>query len=165
MTRGRKVDPTRARRGTGHRAKAGEVKIANEPAAILLTSSGPPPPPDDLDHPHAIAVWNEVVRELHPRGLRGVDLEAIRLLASQAALAYEAAVGAEGWRRTGLMTTNANGAPIVNPLVRVERDAANLYLRFSERFGLDVASRMRLGLLQLAGQSLSDALAEDLERE
>jgi P27 family predicted phage terminase small subunit len=166
VTRGRKVDPTRAKRGTGHRPKAGELKIANEPDAILLTSSsGPPPPPADLDHPHAIAVWNEVVGELYPRGLRGIDLEAIRMLASQAALAFDAAHGAEGYRRTGLMVTGANGNPTVNPLVRVERDAANLYLRFSERFGLDVASRMRLGLLQLAGQSLAEALAEDLERE
>lgn len=141
--------------------------MREEPGAILLrgSSSGPPAPPEDLTHPHARALWAEVVAELHPRGLRAVDLEAIRLLCSQAALAYEAASGAEGWAAKGLVIESARGTPVVNPMVRVERDAANLYLRFAERFGLDLASRMRLGLLQLAGQSLADALADDLERE
>jgi P27 family predicted phage terminase small subunit len=166
MTRGRKADPTRARRGTGHRKKAGEVAFADEPGAVLLvTGSGPPAPPDDLEHPHAREVWTEVVAELYPRGLRPVDYVAIRMLANQAALAFEAAAGVNGWQAKGVVVTGARGVPIVNPLVRVERDAANLYLRFSERFGLDVASRMRLGLLQLAGQSLADALQDDLERE
>lgn len=103
-----------------------------------------------------------VVDELYPRGLRKVDLEAVRLLARQAAIAYDAARVVED---EGLMLRGAHDQKVAHPLIRVERDAANLYLRFSERFGLDVASRMRLGLMQLAGQSLADALSDDLDRE
>jgi P27 family predicted phage terminase small subunit len=163
VARGRKADPTRARRGTGHRAKAGEVKPKTEAGAILLVDeAGPPAAPEDLTHPRAVAVWNAVVAELYPRGLRPVDLEAVRMLARQAALAYDAAALVDA---DGLMTTGALGQRVANPAIRIERDAATLYLRFAERFGLDVASRMRLGLLQLAGQSLADALQDDLERE
>ena len=163
LPKGRKPDPTRARRATGHRRKAGDVKIASEPGALLLVdSAGPPPAPEDLTHPHAIAVWDRIVAELYPRGLRPVDYEAVRMTARQAAIAYDAGRAVEAG---GLVVIGALGAPVTNPAVRIERDAANLYLRFSERFGLDVASRMRLGLLQLAGQSLADALQDDLERE
>ena len=119
--------------------------------------------PASLEHPHAVEVWDRVVRELYPRGLRPVDYEAVRLLSSQAAVAYQAA--AELRESDGLVIMSYKGAPIANPLVKIERDAATLYLRFAERFGLDVASRMRLGLLQLAGQSLADALQDDLERD
>lgn len=164
MTRGRKAEPARKRRGTGHRPAGVKAPARTEPAAIALAAGAPPAPPDDLTHPHARAVWIAVVAELWPRGLRAIDLEAVRMLASQAALAYEASVGAEGWVARGLVIENSRGTPVINPIVRVERDAANLYLRFAERFGLDIASRMRLGLLQLAGQSLADALTDDLER-
>jgi P27 family predicted phage terminase small subunit len=164
VARGRKPDPTRARRGTGHRAKSpAKVKPAREPAALLLADAqGPPEPPAELEHPHAIAVWKAVVAELYPRGLRPVDLISIGMLARQAALAHDAAAYVEG---EGLMVRGERGGMIANPAVRVERDAANLYLRFAERFGLDVASRMRLGLMQLTGQTLADALQDDLERE
>jgi P27 family predicted phage terminase small subunit len=128
---------------------------------VLVEGSGPPAPPADLTHPHAVAVWNAVVGELHPRGLRPIDLEAVRMLCRQAALAYDAAALVDGG---GLVIKGDHGQPITNPAIRIERDAANLYLRFAERFGLDIASRMRLGLMQLAGQSLADALQDDLER-
>ena len=164
MARGRKADPTRAKRGTGHRPAGVSSPAKSEPAAIMLAGDQPPPPPADLTHPHAIEVWNAVVPELWPRGLRAVDLEAIRMLCSQAALAWEASSGAHGWTEAGIMIAGPGGRPIVNPLVRVERDAVNSYLRFAERFGLDIASRMRLGLMTLAGQSLADALSDDLER-
>lgn len=162
MARGRKPDPTRARRKTGHRAEAGKVKPKTEPAAILLVdkSDGPPPAPADLTHPHAIAVWDAVVAELHPRGLRPVDYESVRMLSRQAALAYDAAAIIEDG---GLIVRSMKGEPMTNPAVRIERDAANLYLRFAAQFGLDIASRMRLGLMQLAGQSLADALQDDLD--
>jgi P27 family predicted phage terminase small subunit len=160
----RKVDPTRKRRGTGHRPKAGELRVAaDEPAALdLVTSSGPPAPPADLEHPHARAVWDAVVRELYPRGLREVDYVSIRMLARQAAVAYDAALLVDGG---GMVVEGAFGQPMTNPAIRIERDAATLYLRFAERFGLDLASRMRLGLMQLAGETLADALVNDLERE
>jgi P27 family predicted phage terminase small subunit len=163
VARGRKTDPTRARRATGHRPQAGKAKPKSEPAAIaLVEGSGPPAPPADLDHPHAVKVWNAVISELHPRGLRPIDLEAVRMLCRQAALAYDAAAILND---QGLMVKGALGQTVANPAIRIERDAANLYLRFAERFGLDIASRMRLGLMQLAGQSLADALQDDLERE
>lgn len=83
------------------------------------------------------------------------------MLSRQAAVAYDAARLVE---EEGLVVTGALGQKVAHPLLRIERDAANVYLRFAERFGLDVASRMRLGLMQLAGQSLADALTDDLER-
>jgi phage terminase small subunit len=54
---------------------------------------------------------------------------------------------------------------MVNPLVKVERDMAATYMRISNDFGLTIAARLRLGLIQLAGQSILQSLNADLDSE
>jgi phage terminase small subunit len=98
-------------------------------------------------------------------------------MCEQYAVAWESANGRFGWARLGVVIPDPRGdrigedgrvthtAFMPNPTVKLGRDATNAFQRMAAQFGLDVASRMRLGLMTLAGQSLSDALMEELERD
>lgn len=155
---GRPKDPTRARRQTGHRRKPGEapklvaVPPTLEPAAV-------PVPPEDLPE-GAHPIWIAAVEELAHRGLRTPDLESLRLMSIQAWRAREAAAGIA---KFGLVVEGARGL-MPNPLIKIERDATTAYLRLAEQFGLTFASRLRLGVVQLTGQSLAQQLDDDLNR-
>jgi phage terminase small subunit len=130
-------------------------------------------------HPVARESWTLAVEELWPRGLRKVDLMELRMLCEQAAVVWEAANGRAGWARIGVIIPDPRGdrpdpsdptkvihtAFLPNPTVRIGRDATNTFIRMAQAFGFDIASRMRLGLMQLSGQSLADALMDELERD
>lgn len=157
----RPVDPTRARRGTGNRPKAGEAKLHVVPALPDLT---PPPVPEDLarlEDPFAAQVWETAVAELHHRGLKPADLEAIRMLCIQAHRSRQASAHIE---KFGMLVENSRGGLTENPMIRVERDATREYVRLAQDFGLTFAARLRLGLLQLTGESLLQSLNSDLDR-
>ena len=47
-------------------------------------------------------------------------------------------------------------------LLKIEKDATATYLRLAEQYGLTLASRMRLGLMTLVGESMLGALNRDL---
>jgi P27 family predicted phage terminase small subunit len=51
-----------------------------------------------------------------------------------------------------------------NPALKVEKDTAATYLRFAETLGLTPAARMRLGLMQVTGQSILVAIREEIDR-
>lgn len=164
MAKGRPADPTRAKRGTGHRPKPGEAKVAKTGTTDLVVASTPavpgmPEPPDDLPAP-AQDMYRRVVAELAPRGLREADLEAVAMMCYSAHIHYEA-------RRqiaaTGVLVKGQRG-PMVNPLIKVARDEANTYLRLANEFGLTLAARLRLGLMQLAGESMLEAMSKDLDK-
>lgn len=155
MTRGRKPDPTRARRKTGNRPQAGENKAVVVPVVETLAII----PPDSLPAP-AQKMWVTIVEELQSRGLKEVDLEAITMLCHSAWLHSEAR---KKIAETGVLVKGPNG-PMVNPLIKVARDEASTYLRLSNEFGLTVASRLRLGLIQLAGESIIGSLNRDLDQ-
>jgi len=165
MAGGRPPDPTRAKRGTGNRPAQGKAKtttlVAVDPRSL------PPAPPADLTHPHALLVWQIAVDELFTRGLKPADLEAIRMMAVQASRAHdaEAVINRVGMLIPTKRSDGSDGPPMVNPLLKTERDAARTYLTFAEGFGLDFVSRMRLGLMQLAGQSLVEMLSRELESD
>lgn len=170
--KGRPPDPTRRRRGTGHRPQAGEQRVELVPAlpevidvddeealAEIVPMRLPPAlePPDDL--PEEIApLWRTAVGELEPRGIRPADLEAVRLMCMAALRARQAG---EQIAKYGVLVKGARG-PMPNPMLRVEKDATATYLRLAEQFGLTVASRMRLGLIQLTGESILATLDSDL---
>lgn len=163
MAKGRPADPTRAKRQTGNRPKPGEAKPAKAAAAVVVAPSGLPPefePPADLTT-EAQAMYRRVVAELAPRGLREADLEALAMMCHSASIHYEA-------RRqiaaTGVLVKGPRG-PMVNPLIRVARDEANTYLRLANEFGLTLAARLRLGLMQLAGESIVASLNRDLDEQ
>ena len=163
MPRGKAPDPTRARRGTGNRPKPGEARPSREivPAIILDPAHALPEPPDTLED-GAKQIWLRVVAELDTRGLKETDLEAVTMLAHAAWAHAETRrwINAQGV----VVKDPRNGRPMVNPLLKVARDEASTYLRLANEFGLTPAARLRLGLMTLAGQSLAQALADDLDR-
>lgn len=162
MAKGRPADPARARRQTGHRPKPGEAKAAPEvlPTAVVPAAHGLPEPPEDLP-PAAQEMFRRVVAELAPRGLREADLEAVSMMCYSAHIHYEAR---RQIAETGVLVQGLRG-PMVNPLIKVARDEANTYLRLANEFGLTLAARLRLGLMQLAGESILTSLNKDLDEQ
>lgn len=158
MTKGRPADPTRAKRQTGNRPKPGEAKKAVEVAPKIGAEVALPKAPEGL--PEAAApMWDVAMKELYPRGLREADLEAIRMLVMAAYRHRQATAFVEQY---GLMIEGKDG-PIPNPMLKIEKDTAATYLRLSEAFGLSLAARLRLGLMQLAGESILTSLNKDLD--
>ena len=157
MAKGRPADPTRAARGTGHRPKPGEAKPAT--AAIAPLNAGPLiEPPADLA-PEAQDMFRRVVAELGPRGLREADVEAVAMMCHSAYVHFEAR---RKITETGVLVKGPRG-PMVNPMIKVARDEANIYLRLANEFGLTLAARLRLGLMQLAGESVLASMNRDLD--
>lgn len=157
MSKGRKRDPGRARRGTGNRPKPGELSVVPLPPQIIESEALRAP--DDLPA-GARPIWEQAVAELQTKGLTPADLEAIRLMCIQALRARQAAEMVE---RHGMIVEGARG-PITNPALRIERDATHAYLRLAEQFGLTLAAKLRLGLMNLAGRSMVQALNDDLNQ-
>lgn len=153
-----KPDPTRTRRQTGNRPKPGEAKPAKEVARIEPVSSLPVAPAGIVGS--GIAIWDTVIAELWPRGLRESDLEGVRMMVIAAMRHRQAAASIEEY---GLIVEGPKG-PMVNPAVKVEKDSAATFIRLAEAFGLTLAARLRLGLLQLAGESILASISKDLDR-
>jgi P27 family predicted phage terminase small subunit len=157
----RPADPTRTRRQTGNRPKPGEAKVADlVPTEVkdLVEGKRSWEPPADLPE-LAKPIWNDVVAELEPRGLRPADLEAVRVMVLAAVRHRQASAAVDQY---GLIVEGPKG-PMVNPAVKIEKDTAATFLRFAEAFGLTLAARLRLGLMQLAGESILTSLSKDLD--
>ena len=152
---GRPADPTRAKRKTGNRP----IPAENVPNIVPVDSGPQFPIPDGMPD-EAREMYDRVVAELAPRGLREADLDAIAMMCHSAYVHRQAR---EFIARNGVMVL-VNGRPIVNPAVKVARDEAATYLRLAQEYGLTIAARLRLGLIQLAGQSILASLDEDLKR-
>lgn len=130
--------------------------VQAEPAAI--EPANPFAPPADL--PAAVHdMWNTVVNELAARGIRQSDLEGVRIMVMAAHRSRQASAFIEEW---GLMVETERG-PQPNPMLKIEKDQAATFLRYAEAFGLTLSARLRLGLMQLAGQSLLASLNDDLD--
>lgn len=156
MAKGRPADPTRARRKTGHRPLPGEgkaVEVAPQSDAVVFA------PPAGLS-PEGEAMFQRIVAELAPRGLREADLDALTMLCHSAEVHRQAR---EFVTRSGVMVM-VNGRPVVNPAIKVARDEAQNYLRIAQEYGLTLAARLRLGLMQLAGESMLASLNRDLDK-
>lgn len=151
----RKPDPTRARRGTGNRPATGKKRTT---VAVLPTRPAVPAPPDDL--PQGVHdLWDTAMVELQGQGMRQGDLEAVRMMCLAA---WRHRQAAEQVEKFGVLVQGPRG-PIVNPMLRVERDSALLYAKLADQFGLTLSARLRLGLIQLAGQSILKSLNDDLD--
>lgn len=118
-----------------------------------------PRPPGDLPEP-AHDLWQLVVGELWPRGLRPSDLEGVRMLVMAAHRNRQAAAAVD---EHGLIVPSGSGSMMLNPALRLEKDTRADFLRWSDALGLTMASRLRLGLMQLAGESLLSSLSRDLD--
>jgi P27 family predicted phage terminase small subunit len=147
MTRGRKPDPRRAKRGTGNQPQVGKRKTKVVPQVVEIT------------HVDAMAaglpaglpreMFQRAVAELAGR-LTDTDLEALRMLAWSV---YRHQQAQQHIEEHGLVVDTAFG-PKVNPMLKQARDEAQLYLKIADQYALTFTSRLRAGLLQLAGASL-----------
>ncbi|HYT30552.1 MAG TPA: phage terminase small subunit P27 family [Actinomycetota bacterium] len=155
--KGRPRDPTRARRQTGHRRKPSQPAIVRALPAPKVDTLGPP---EDLPK-ELVPVWTNLVDALGGvTSLRPADAFAVEAMVRQFARIKQAGELVDQY---GMVTQTVSGDVTVSPFLKAERDATAMFLRLAEHYGLTVAARLRLGLMQLAGKTLAQQLAEDLE--
>jgi P27 family predicted phage terminase small subunit len=117
-----------------------------------------PEPPDHLP-PGARAAWDELAPELAEAGvLRTVDAPAFEALCLHLSVLRAAEVE---WVEGGceLTVPGTKNATVPNPLLAVMRQESVEVRQWAERFGLDPASRTRLGLAAVKGRTLEQELA------
>ena len=162
MTKGRKPDPTRAKRGTGNRPAHGAVKVI-ETSPLVAVDAAPEefPPPETLPeiiHP----VWRSVISDLG--GANHMRESYLPAVTAYCEALYIHAEASENIHQFGVLVKGPNG-PMPNPLIRVQKDAAATLLRYAETLGLTPSGRIRLGLMEVTGMSLLGSLQDSLDRK
>lgn len=153
MTKGRKPDPTRAQRGTGHRPKPGEAKPAKNLVALPVSAvavADPFPPPAELPEP-VHHVWKAAVADLG--GANHMRESFMPALSAYCNAVYVHAQASANIQQYGVLVKGPHG-PVANPLLKVQKDAAATMLRMAETLGLTPAARIRVGLMEVTGMSL-----------
>lgn len=163
MAKGRPVDPTRARRGTGNRPKPGEAKkIKNAvvvPVKNEIAIANPFPPPATLPA-EVHDVWNSIVADLG--GSNHMRQSFIPSLTAYCEAVFVHAQASASIQQFGVLVKGPNG-PTPNPLLKVQKDSAATMLRYAETLGLTPAARIRLGLMEITGMSLLSTLNSALD--
>lgn len=162
MARGRPADPTRERRGTGNRPKVG---TARKPKASELVALDPAPVVDAYAPPETLPetvheVWKQVVADLG--GANNLRQSYLPSLLAYCEAVHVHAQASESIHKYGVLVKAANGTPIPNPLLKVQKDAAATMLRLAETLGLTPAARIRLGLMEITGMSLLSTIRTEL---
>jgi len=156
VAKGRPVDPTAARRGTSHRSEA--VKPPEGLAVAVTPEQQALVAPEGLPEAAHI-LWRIAVEELCAlRTLHASDLPLLEMMVTAAYRHRQAAAQIDA---LGMLVKGQRG-PMVNPLLKVERDEAASYLRLAETLGLTPVARLRLGLIKLAGASLLAGIDAEL---
>lgn len=156
MTKGRPADPSRARRGTGNRPKPGEAKKV-KPAIVVPGAGGEivkvteqfPPPATLPDQVHGI--WRAAVADLG--GANHMRESFVPALEAYCNAVYVHAQAIANIQQYGVLVKGPHG-PVVNPLLKVQKDSAASMLRYAETLGLTPAARVRVGLMEVTGMSL-----------
>lgn len=159
MPKGRPVDPTRAKRGTGNRPKPGEAKKARAISPIVVQSEPFPPPATLPKEVHD--VWRAIVADLG--GANNLRESYLPALTAYCDAVYVHAQASANIQRIGILVKGANGVPMANPLLRIQKDASATMLRYAESLGLTPAARIRLGLMEITGMSLLSTLNNSLD--
>lgn len=154
-------DPNAAKRGTGRKPKRAATVVQAAPLVVLdsvrpVLPEPPVPLPDNVR-----PLWDAIMGDLADRGLRASDYELLHALCMAAHRRREAAALVS---LHGLVLIGATGQAVANPALRIERDNAQLVARLAQEFGLSLASRMRLGLIELAGMSTLQSISAALDR-
>lgn len=158
MAKGRPVDPTRAKRGTGNRPKPGEAKPVKAPPLPVAPPEAFPPPATMPEEVHQ--VWRAIVADLG--GSNHMRPSFLPSLTAYCDAVYVHTQASANIASQGLMVMGANG-PIPNPLLKIQKDAAATMLRYAESLGLTPAARIRLGLMEITGMSLLSTLNQALD--
>lgn len=163
MAKGRPADPTRARRGTGHRPKPGEAKrtkaVVTLPDAQVAKVEHYPPPADLPEQVHD--VWRAAVADLG--GANHMRDSFLPALSAYCHAVYVHAQAVANVQQYGVLVKGPSG-PIANPLLKVQKDSAATMLRLAETLGLTPAARIRLGLMEVTGMSLLAGLNAGLDK-
>lgn len=159
MTKGRKVDPTRVDRHTGHRALPGEQKPPELPPTAAIVESALAAPPAWIPAP-AHDIWHRAVDELIAlRTVHESDLPLIEQLVFAAYIYRRAAMELEAMSLTGF---SAMGNEVANPRLKIMKDAASTYDQKAEKLGLTPVARLRMGLMRIAGETMLQGLNNEL---
>ena len=147
MTRGRKPDPGRAKRGTGNRPQVGKAttRIVPQDATPAVATAIAAELPEGLPREMFLRATAELAGRLND-----TDFEALRMMAWSV---YRHQQAQEHVEREGMVVDTPFG-PKVNPMLKVARDEGTFYLRVADQYALTFVGRLRAGLLRLAGQSL-----------
>ena len=150
MAKGRPPDPGRERRGTGNRATVGRAKASTARALPAPTVVAQAEPPADL--PGAVVpLWTACINEMAAnRHLRAPDLILLKAYCEAISLHEESSAQIH---RLGVLVSGPQG-PMVNPLIRVQKDAAQTMRQLADVLGLNPTARIRAGLQEVAGASL-----------
>ena len=161
--KGRKPTPVEIRQAEGNPGKR------PLPAPVSV-KRGVPVKPDTLP-PEASAAWDAVVPALAEVGVvDAIDGMALAALVVAHARRAQATAMLEE-QGIVVMQTAANPKtgelyetrPMVNPAVKIERDASLELLRLAEHYGLTPVARVRLGLSELKRRTLQQELASMME--
>lgn len=142
--KGAKPSPTADRRAPASRSRSQKA---------LAVAAAPPelPAPPATLAADAGDMWRVACAELASlRSLREGDLPLVEMLVTAAYRHRQAQASIDTF---GPMVKGKFG-PMVNPMLRVEKDASATYLRLAETLGLTPVARLRLGVTHLAGQSM-----------
>ena len=148
--------------GTQNRKADSARKRATEAAVIagVLETEPQAFPPTDLIPTQVHDVWHAVVNELGgSNSMRPAFVPIIEAYAL--AVNTHALAGAEV-QESGILVEGVHG-PVANPMLKVQKDSAATMLRLAETLGLTPAARIRLGLLEITGQSLLTTLNTQLD--
>jgi hypothetical protein len=156
MSRGNRPAPQRGPAGTSHHPAAGAevVEIVPQEHDEVLAIAIAEELPDGLPR----EVFIRSVGELGDR-VRDTDLEALRLMAWALHRSSEAQRDVED---NGMFEVHEIYGKRPNPALKVARDEAKLYLYIADQYALTFVSRLRAGILQLAGQSMMEQLHESM---
>lgn len=152
MPRGAAPDPMSQKKGTG---KRGPKKPTPADDLAVCTKIAPPA------HMNAAAaeVWGMVAAEMARNNqLREVDTISLTMLCDAWFNYAEATANIQQY---GVLVRGDRG-PMPNPAIKIQRDASAGILQLSDRLGLTPLSRLRLGLLQLTGQSVLASIDKEL---
>jgi hypothetical protein len=155
MARGRPVDPQREKRGTGHRENVNESIVEYLPQAHSLALQSDIASTLPAGQPRE--TFLRAVSELGDK-CRDTDLEALRLMAWHLHRALQAQ---ELVDEHGLMSVTEYGMK-ANPMLKVARDESAAYMKIAEKYALTFESRLRAGVMQVAGQSMMQKLHEGM---
>ncbi len=156
MGKGRRRSPKRRPKGTSHHPAAGEqvVEIVAQEHDSELVRAIAAELPEGLPR----QVFLRSIEELGDH-MRDMDLEAMRVMAWAVHRSNEAQQDVEVH---GMFEVHELYGKRPNPALKVARDEANLYLKIADQYALTFVSRLRAGILQLAGQSMLQQLHESM---
>ena len=117
-------------------------------------------PPSAIVPAEVHEVWDAVIDDLG--GSSNLRESYLPQVEAYCLAVYTHAQAAEGIAKLGVLV-KSGGKTIINPAIKVQKDAAATMLRYAETLGLTPAARIRLGLMEITGMSLLSTLNASID--